>query len=78
VIRSSVIPSEKYSCSISPDMLTKGSMAIDGLLGSASTGSPTGQALRRALPRWESEPVCPYGLGGDVVECLLSKILEGA
>src|SRR5262249_11087553 len=27
--------------------------------------------------RRESEPVCPYGFS-DVVECLLSKVLEGA
>ena len=30
VIMSSVMPSEKYSCSGSPEMLSKGSTAIDG------------------------------------------------
>ena len=33
---SSVIPSAKYSCSGSPDMLTNGSTAMDGLSGSGS------------------------------------------
>jgi hypothetical protein len=33
---SSLIPSEKYSCSGSPDMLVKGKTAIEGLLGGAS------------------------------------------
>ena len=36
VMRSSVIPSLKYSCSGSPLMLTNGSTAMDGLSGSAS------------------------------------------
>ena len=39
VMRSSVIPSEKYSCSGSPDMLVKGSTAIDGLSGSGNAPS---------------------------------------
>ena len=36
VMRSSVIPSLKYSCSGSPLMLTNGSTAMEGLSGSAS------------------------------------------
>src|SRR5262249_45205991 len=31
VITSSLMPSEKYSCSASPDMLVKGKTAIDGV-----------------------------------------------
>jgi hypothetical protein len=34
VMMSSAIPSAKYSCSESPDMLVKASTAIDGLDGS--------------------------------------------
>ena len=39
VMMSSVMPSEKYSCSGSPDMLVKGSTAIEGLSGSGSGSS---------------------------------------
>ena len=35
VMMSSLMPSEKYSCSGSPDMFVKGRTAIDGLSGSA-------------------------------------------
>ena len=38
VIRSSVIPSLKYSCSLSPLILVSGSTAIDGLSGKVSAG----------------------------------------
>ena len=59
VMMSSVIPSEKYSCSGSPDMLLKGRTATEGLSGSSSTGAlevlaATGRPLsdwrRRATP----------------------------
>jgi hypothetical protein len=36
VIRSSLMPSAKYSCSESPDMLSNGSTAIEGLSGKSS------------------------------------------
>src|SRR6516225_6232798 len=42
VMISSPMPSAKYSCSGSPDMLANGSTAIDGLSGNASAGSATG------------------------------------
>src|SRR5712691_9311022 len=38
VMRSSVIPSLKYSCSGSPLMLVKGNTAIEGLLGKGRPG----------------------------------------
>ena len=38
VMMSSVMPSEKYSCSGSPLILVKGSTAIDGLSGRPSSG----------------------------------------
>ncbi len=38
VMMSSVMPSEKYSCSGSPDMFTNGSTAIEGLSESGSSG----------------------------------------
>src|SRR6266536_1360071 len=38
VMRSSVMPSLKYSCSGSPLRLTKGSTAIEGLSGNANAG----------------------------------------
>jgi hypothetical protein len=43
VTRSSVMPSAKYSCSSSPDMLSKGRTAIEGLSGSGK-GSLAGLA----------------------------------
>jgi hypothetical protein len=39
VMISSVMPSEKYSCCLSSDMLVKGNTVIDGLSGSGSGGS---------------------------------------
>ena len=39
VMMSSVIPSAKYSCSLSPDMLSNGSTTIDGFSGSAGGAS---------------------------------------
>ena len=39
-MRSSVMPSVKYSCSASPLMFANGNTAIDGLCGGA--GDPTG------------------------------------
>ncbi len=47
VMMSSVMPSEKYSCSGSPDMLSNGRTAIEGFPGSGS-GARSGAA---ALPR---------------------------
>ena len=42
VIRSSAMPSAKYSCSASPLMLTNGRTATDGLAGGAWAGSDAG------------------------------------
>src|SRR5712692_2378202 len=42
VVKSSVMPSLKYSCSRSPLMLTKGSTAIEGMLGKARAGGCAG------------------------------------
>src|SRR5712692_4122953 len=42
VVRSSVMPSLKYSCSRSPLMLVKGSTAIEGMLGKARAGGCDG------------------------------------
>src|SRR3990170_8652361 len=41
VMMSSVMPSEKYSCSGSPLMLLKGNTAIDGRSGAADAGGGT-------------------------------------
>ena len=42
VMMSSDTPSEKYSCSGSPDMFSNGSTAIDGLSGTASVSPVPG------------------------------------
>src|SRR5690349_5386739 len=42
VIKSSVMPSAKFSCSGSLDMLVKGNTAIEGLFGSGSCGLNAG------------------------------------
>ena len=41
VMMSSVMPSEKYSCSGSPDMLVNGSTAMEGLSATAFDGATT-------------------------------------
>ena len=41
LMMSSVTPSEKYSCSGSPDILSNGSTAMEGLSGSSSTAALT-------------------------------------
>ncbi len=46
---SSAIPSAKNSCSGSPDMLTKGRTAIDGLSGSGSTPSAPAVGIASAV-----------------------------
>ena len=46
VMRSSVIPSLKYSCSGSPLMLTKGSTAMEGLSGAVGVEAPTSICTR--------------------------------
>jgi hypothetical protein len=45
VMMSSLMPSAKYSCSVSPLMFWNGSTAIEGLSGSASTGGPLTSVL---------------------------------
>ena len=70
VMMSSVMPSEKYSCSGSPLMLVKGSTAIDGLV--ALHGSRHCAAGRDAVAR-RVDPHRPV----DVLELLLAHILEG-
>ena len=47
VMMSSVMPSEKYSCSCSPDIFVKGRTARDGLEGSGKSSIvPSGSASR--------------------------------
>src|SRR5262245_51127462 len=48
VMRSSVMPSEKYSCSCSPDMLVKGSTATDGVEGSGKSSVVTSGSVWRS------------------------------
>ena len=48
VIRSSVMPSLKYSCSASPLMFMNGSTAIDGLAGTGSEPSARGALASRS------------------------------
>jgi hypothetical protein len=49
VMMSSLMPSEKYSCSGSPDMLVNGKTAIEGLSGGASGIGPAIASPSRTL-----------------------------
>src|SRR5437879_1011497 len=58
VMISSTMPSAKYSCSGSPDMLWNGNTASDGLSGRASAGgSPAPPRYAAVVPRHAALPV---------------------
>ena len=77
VMMSSVMPSEKYSCSGSPLMLLNGSTAIDGF--SLATGSALTGAARPARGRRAGKEVDVVDADRpiDVLQRLLAGILEG-
>ena len=76
---SSVMPSEKYSCSGSPDMLSKGSTAIEGGSGSAAALADAAVACagcgrrRVAVGMPFPHPDRP----GDVLDADLAAVAEG-
>ena len=74
VMMSSVMPSEKYSCSGSPLMLLNGRTAIDGLSGHRRLGVGGGVAAR--WPRAERRH-CKTRTGPvDVLQVLVAHVLE--
>ena len=70
VIRSSVMPSAKYSCSGSPLMFWNGRTAMDGFSGSAGGGDRRRRDAVQAHPIGTHRP-------RDILELLLADILAG-
>ncbi len=60
------MPSAKYSCSVSPDMFSNGSTAMDGLSGSCRLGTSVAGDAALPLPDKPSIAVLPFeNMSGD-------------
>ena len=78
VMMSSLMPSEKYSCSGSPLMLTKGKTAIDGRSGKENIGARAWIGRRRKIWSCEcADETEPFARDGADQALLLAAVADG-